>query len=217
MQVVQMTHHIPGIPIVVPGTSTATGHAQSGIVWAGKALNTGEEAEDDRGELPPAKKMALDMNSGMVTRLPHGMGNFIVTPSGSVVQHPSSPQFIQMAPGHPQIPIVIPAPVSARANGKEMLVHKHGGSPKSVEMHGNEILDSSMMPRSVYQSVKVTQSNNATYQSVVTPHIDARPPSESETGQRPIEVQERSPSTVTKMPFANISIQSGESMIFDSP
>ena len=210
-----MAHHIPGIPIMVPGTSTATGHAQSGVVWAaGRAPTMEERQQDEDRELstpPAAKKIALDMNSGGVVtlsnRLPHGMGNFIVTPGGSIVQHPSSPQLIQMA-GHHHIPIVIPSPVSARTNGKDVFSQKQR-SPLNIESH-SELLTSSHMNFQQPSIVRVTQSQAVYPPHVVAPHI-ARPPSESGIGQRSMETgEEKSPSrTTTNMPFANISIQSG--------
>ena len=194
-----MAHHIPGIPIVVPGTTTTTGHAQSGVVWAGKPLTDDKDSvHEEREELatPPAKKMALDMNSGVVTlanRLPPGIGNFIVTPG----QHPSSPQLIQMtAPGQPpQIPIVIPAPLPARANGqKEVVVH---GSPKRTDTHHELAETIANYPPSLART-----PHSATTQ-FTTP--DVRPPSESRSVEA---AEERSPNR-TKMPFANISIKSG--------
>ena len=199
-----MAHPIPGIPIMVPGTTTATGHAQSGVVWAGKTPTDDRDSNhEEREELstPPAKKMAMDMSSGVVTlgnRLPPGIGNFIVTPGGSVVQHPSSPQLIQMAaPGQPQIPIVIPAPLPARANGQEGAGQRHT-SPKRVETH-NETSETSAH----YPTPLTVRTPHSTTQQFMTPF------SESETGQRSMEAaEERSPGR-PKMSFANISIKSG--------
>lgn len=222
MQVVQMAHHIPGIPIMVPGSSTATGHAQSGVVWAtGRAHTTMEERQqdEDRGSdlltPPAAKKIALDMNSGGVVtlsnRLPHGMGNFIVTPGGSIVQHPSSPQLIQMA-GHHHIPIVIPSPVSARTNGKDAFSHKQR-SPLNIETHSELLTPPHHTNYQQPSIVRVTQSQSVYPPHMIAPH-KVRSPSESEIrGQRSSETsEEKSPSrTTTNMPFANISIQSGTS------
>ena len=200
-----MAHPIPGIPIVVPGTTTSTGHAQSGVVWAGKTpADDRDSNHEDREELstPPAKKMAMDMGSGVVTlgnRLPPGIGNFIVTPGGSVVPHPSSPQLIQMAtPGQPQIPIVIPAPLPARANGQEGAGQRHT-SPKRVEAHNDTPETSTHYPTPL--TVRAPHS---------APQQFMTPLSESETGQRSVETaEERSPGR-PKMSFANISIKSGE-------
>lgn len=205
-QVVQMAHHIPGIPIVVPGSTTAAGHAQSGVVWAGKTFTDDKESTHEEREglaTPPAKKMALDMSSGMVTlgnRLPPGIGNFIVTPGpgGSMVQHPSSPQLIQMAaPGQPQIPIVIPAALPARTNGQRQ------ESPKSIDTH--QELTADTVPGHPILVRTPHHGNTPQFVTDIRPHLD------SETVQRSIEAAaERSPGRNVKMPFANISIQSAD-------
>ena len=245
-----MAHHIPGIPIVVPGSSVASGHAQSGVIWAGKLPTEDHELsrDDDDTTAPPAKKLALDLGSGKVTltnsRIHPGVGSFIMTPGGSIVPHPAStPHLIQMAaPGQPQIPIVIPSVSTNSSEQREMLMKQsensvtENGSTRSqlaggvisTTQHKDYLTAASRVPH----STNLLQMNpHPQLAGLVMPPVSTTlggrnmTNSESETGQRTV-VQETdrdkrmwSPDqqregtatpTISKMPFANISIRSGE-------
>lgn len=252
LQVVQMTHHIPGIPIVVPGTSVASGHAQSGVIWTGKLPTEDKELsreDSDDTSTPPAKKLALDLGSGKVTltnsRIHPGVGSFIMTPGGSIVPHPAStPHLIQMAaPGQPQLPIVIPPSVSTSSSEQREMLMKQSENAVTENWSSRSQITGGVISTTQHKDYltsesRVHHSTNLIQMSPrpqlaglvippVTSSLGGRSTnsSESETGQRTV-VQETdrdkriwSPEqqregtatpTASKMPFANISIRSGE-------
>ena len=123
-QLVQMTPHVPGIPIVMP-SPTVPVSTPSQILPSSHTHSSSEDRDDVQSHAsgensePPAKRPALDGNHVKATvgsnRGPYSIhqttaGNFIMA-HGSVAS-PGSHHLIQMSP-HGQIPLVLPTtPVS---------------------------------------------------------------------------------------------------------
>ena len=123
-QLVQMTPHVPGIPIVMPSPATipvsAPSHQQAAPL-SNHSHASSEDREDvqshSSGEslAPPAKRPALEtthikMSGGGANRGSYSLhqtstGNIIMT--HGCVASAGGPQLIQMGP-HGQIPIVLP-------------------------------------------------------------------------------------------------------------
>lgn len=121
-QLVQMTPHMPGIPIVMPTPATipVSTHSQQATPLSNHS-QTSEDREDAQshssGEsmAPPAKRPALEpshvkLGGGTTNRAGYSIhhtstGNIIMTHGG--VASAGAPQLIQMNP-HGQIPIVLP-------------------------------------------------------------------------------------------------------------
>ena len=151
-QLVQMSSHMPGIPIVMPTpgalpTLQQTAAIPSSASSSSSSLTSSvEEREDSQmhssRELvdgpPPLKKAALETK--LPLPLPHSNGGssngraihggLIMTPSGNIVPGGAGgPHLIQMN-SHGQIPIVVPAPPTSTPHQPHKSLH----TPRSFQI-----------------------------------------------------------------------------------
>ena len=237
-QLLQMAHHVPGIPIVLPAPYDHLRTCSS-------------EDRDDTESMdscePPAKKLAVDRSIHKAvtiadSRLPFNIhtsaGNFIMSPGGTpVVRHPGTlptsgappTQFIQMSP-HPHIPIMIPTPTTsaaAAAASKDALLRQQTLIETEDKHHRrmltvvNGPIPSSALSVQSAGGVVISQqsspavSNDGTLVQMTSSPLVTMPTIDKgnkEEDSREDQQQQGQGETRAppKMSFANISIQSGE-------
>lgn len=234
-----MAHHIPGIPIMVPASSVTSGQVQSGgVIWGGPVSTEDKDSSrEDKEELSPpaAKKLALDISQGKLTnnRVHTSMGSFIMTPGGSIMQHPST-HLIQMGSSShsQQIPIVISTSSGGQRDTlvKSGEVAENGGKMSQLTVGVNSQHPSSAVSQIPYNTSLLQMNSRPQLAGLVVPPVTSfvgtKSTTNSDQDTRHQTVQEtnsndrkmRSPdqhvnnfsgTQVSKMPFANISIRSG--------
>lgn len=246
-QLVQMSPHVPAIPIVVPSPAVS-----ASTVLPFSHSSPSEDKDDVQShssresiEPPPAKRPALEVKAPAsvvsCNSSPGGSGNrpysiqqantnsFIMTHGNTA--SPTAHQFIQMTP-HGQIPIVLPSassreqqkcpntPSTIHVNGRTETQHKSENGGMTVAAlpshpHTNVILT----PRGSATVPPPPPSTRNLFQMTPHPNIPGliipqqvgAAPSQEEEKKKEVTVTESERVTISnaKIPFANISIQSG--------
>jgi len=138
-QLVQMSSHMPGIPIVMPTPGALPTLQQTAAIPSSSSSSSSSLASEEREDCqvhssrelmegpPPLKKAALETKMP----LPHSNSNngraihggLIMTPSGNIVPGGAGgPHLIQMN-SHGQIPIVVPAPPTSTPHQPHKALH----------------------------------------------------------------------------------------------
>lgn len=238
-QLVQMTTHPQGIPIMVP--AIATTKQEPSRTPADDRDDASSQASSETSERePPAKRIALDTGrtitstGKLATMAPSG---FVMTPTGHMVPtshfNTHSPQIVQMGT-HPHIPLVMPSSSVTSYTSKSSPVESQAGNniilkedtPRRSPLENgitSHVLSSGNPKRTqVISASHLLQMAPPSHVPLVLPtlpgHMERKGNDPSESGEVLGRHAERKrsggdTSSVTsslKMPFANISIQSGE-------
>ena len=232
-QLVQMAAHPHGIPVMVPAAIATPKHERSRSAASDEKEEVRSRASSEASDRePPAKRLALDSGRTIITSMgkvctisPSG---YVMTPSGHMVPtshfNAHGSHVVQMG-AHPNIPLVMSATAASSYPSKTSPVETHAGGGKILreDIHRRSPLENGLSPSyslsgagkqrvQILPASHLLQMAPPSHMPLVVPAMPVSESSNRDPHGRQSEQRQSSgdPSMTPKMPFANISIQSGE-------